>query len=84
MKPKPSVTSVQPDFFQTELKSIINLQHPRATYPSKNLQPTDFSQFQIRVSENMNGALVDSSLQFARNSSSGQVSEPCRVSLWGI
>jgi IS5 family transposase len=28
MKPKPSVTSVQPDFFQTELKSIINLQHP--------------------------------------------------------
>jgi hypothetical protein len=28
MKPKPSVTSVQPDFFQTERKSIINLQHP--------------------------------------------------------
>jgi hypothetical protein len=26
MKRKPSVTSVQPDFFQTELKSIINLQ----------------------------------------------------------
>jgi len=28
MKPKPSSATTQPDFFQTELKSIINLSHP--------------------------------------------------------
>ena len=28
MKPKPSSATTQPDFFQTELRSIINLNHP--------------------------------------------------------